>query len=70
MEEGGKDGERNGDMGTEVEEIEIDDESKEGVRERWQERGEKRSTLPPSGLSGLGTDTYVPISARLDSMTG
>lgn len=33
MEEGGKDGERNGDMGTEVEEIEIDDDSKEGVRE-------------------------------------
>lgn len=35
MEEGGKDGERNGDMGTEVEEIETDDDSKEGVRERW-----------------------------------
>jgi len=30
-EEGGKDWERNGDMGTEVEEIEIDDYSKEGV---------------------------------------
>ncbi len=28
VEEGGKEGERNGDMGTEVEEIEIDDDSK------------------------------------------
>lgn len=55
-------------MGTEVEEIEIDD-SKEGVRD-GRKRGEKRSTLPPSGLSGLNKDTYVRISARLDSMTG
>lgn len=54
MEEGGKDRERNGDIGTEVEEIEIDDDSK---REREKESegvmGNKRSTLPPSGLSAF-----------------